>query len=355
MLVKDAMRYFILLSLLPALLLGGCVASSPDLSSPASLSGKANYGGEPVAGVRISAYPADSHSLGEVAPYRTPPTAGDGRFALPLPPGDYYLLADGEGLFTYYGRNPVTVSGEAPLEVNLGMVQTHGALPEGEPLIETGVLGRVAVDGEPQAGAMIFVYTDLGSHLKGMGYAMGGPTDEGGLFEVALPPGTYYLLARLRQGAGRLGPLKAGDLIGYLPGNPVRVAQGEVTRVALPLLEVPQKVDQAKDRLFGRTAIHGVIVDAGGNPVSGVRAVLYDNPQMLNRPLFVSRPSDPDGRFVLSFPHGGTYYLAARNTLGGAPGPGDLFGTYDESPDHALEVREGEVLEGVRVVVEEMW
>jgi hypothetical protein len=188
-----------------------------------------------------------------------------------------------------------------------------------------------------------------------MGYQMAGPTDEAGFFEAELPPGTYYLLARKRRGAEGTGPLRAGDFIGYWPGNPLTIREGKPVRVTLPVLEVPEKVEAMADSLFGQTGIQGRILDQEGRPVPGARAVLYADPRMLDRPLYVSRPTGDDGAFVLSFPHGGTYYLAARNTLGGAPGPGELYGTYDAAPDHSLSLVTGEVRQGVDIVVEEMW
>jgi hypothetical protein len=76
---------------------------------------------------------------------------------------------------------------------------------------------------------------------------------------------------------------------------------------------------------------------------------------MLNRPLYVSQPTGADGRFQLSFPVGGTYYLAARNTLGGTPTPGDLYGRYQGTGGPAIKVETGQAIENLQVVVEEVW
>lgn len=304
---------------------------------------------------QINAYPAEVLSLQGDAPFQAH-TVADGTFSFLLPPGDYYLLARGERSFAYYGRNPVTVSetGLTDLNVELVSAQVDTTLPV-DPFPTTGVAGIVSRDGGPVAGAMVFVYTDLSSQLKGMGYQIVGPTDADGYFEAELPAGTYYLIARQRQGAQQLGPLRAGDLYGYLADNPLVVKADAVAEVGIAMLEVPDKVDRYADRMFGETALRGQVVDVAGKPVAGVRAVLYDNAQMLNRPSFVSQPTTVDGDFVLSFPHGGTYYLAARNTLGGAPGPGDLYGTYDVTPDHSLSLETGQALTDIKVIVEEMW
>lgn len=152
-----------------------------------------------------------------------------------------------------------------------------------------------------------------------------------------------------------MGPLRAGDYSGYAPDNPVRVSSGRVSLLAIPVLEVPEKIDLRSSSLFGSTSLRGQVLNQAGEPVAGVRALLYSEAQMLNRPGYVSQPTDASGHFVLSFPHGGTYYLAVRQQLGGAPAPGELYGTYDGTPDHSLQIETGEQKEGVIVRVEEMW
>ncbi|NIP56431.1 MAG: hypothetical protein GWN13_08240 [Phycisphaerae bacterium] len=151
------------------------------------------------------------------------------------------------------------------------------------------------------------------------------------------------------------GPLRAGDFFGYLPNNPLVVEENKVSSVHIPVIEVPEKVDRYAASLFGNTRIMGRILDAHGQPVSGLQALLYDDPMMLNRPLYVSQPTSEDGTFVLSFPDGGVYYLAARNELGGTPAPGELYGRYQGSADHSIRIRTGKVLEGIEIKVEEVF
>ena len=340
--------------LLSLFLLAGCLPGVPQQTG-APVSGKVSDHRQPVAGVRVEAFPVSRGALSGRPPFLSELSGSDGHFHLGLPPGSYYLLARGEGRFAYYGRNPVTVPATGLSEVNIGLVPTAPAPRVGTPFIDGGVVGRILHDGKPLAGAIVYLYTDLTSDLKGMGYAMGGPSDADGYFEVGVPPGTYYLVARHRQGAASVGPLRAGDFMGYYPGNPIKVGEAAVVPVTVPTLVVPAKVDQLQASLFGRTSIQGRILDRHGAPVAGARAVLYDDPQMLNRPRFVSAPTGADGAYVLSFPKGGTYYLGARNTLGGAPAPGDLYGTWDGNPDHSLQVKEGAALTGIDITVEEMW
>ncbi|TYO96372.1 hypothetical protein EDC39_11478 [Geothermobacter ehrlichii] len=345
-------RFWLSLVLLP--LLAACVG----LGGPRrpNLAGRTMLDGQPVAGIRVFAYPRAATTLAGAAPYVSVPSDADGRFGLQLPPGRYFLLARGKNLFTYYGRNPVTI-GETPVtDLNLGLVRSEqraADLPQ--PFVDHGVQVQLLADGRPLPDATLYVYLDLTSDLKGMGYVMAGPSDAEGLVEASLPAGTYYLLARKRANGQQVGPLGAGDWIGYWPGNPLRLGEGKVRRLVIPMFRVPEKSVRQMKLTAGCTLLAGTIRDASGKPVAGVRAVLYSDAQMLNRPDLVSEPTGADGRWQLLLPAGGTYYLGARNTLGGAPGPGDLYGTYNGSDDHSVRLKTGETLRGLQIVVEEMW
>ena len=331
------------------------MALSPLSAYPAILTGKVAVDGAGTAGVRVVAYPLKVLALTGEAPFASPATGADGLFALDLPPGAYYLLASGNGWFSYYGRNPLTVPAEGLADINLPLVPAATAPPEMAATIAGGIAGRVLHNGKPVTNAVVFVYPDLSAQFKGFGLGMSAPTDEQGGFELALPAGSYYLLARVRHGSAMAGPLQAGDLFGYLPANPVTVAAGSVTKVALPVITVPEKVSRHAASMFGQTRISGRIVDRDGKPLAGLQALLYADDAMLNRPLYVSLPTGTDGLFQLSFPNGGTFYLAARNTLGGTPAPGELYGRYQGADGSALKVETGQSLEGFQVVVEKVW
>jgi hypothetical protein len=202
---------------------------------------------------------------------------------------------------------------------------------------------------------MVAVYPDLSSQLKGLGLGMSAPTDAQGYFELSLGSGTYYLVVRVRQNGQMAGPLKAGDLFGYLPGNPLVADEGELARVHIPLIEVPEKVERHAASLFGNTLVSGRVLDKDRRPVAGLQVLLYDDAMMLNRPLYVSQKTAADGSYQLSFPRGGHYYLAARNELGGTPAPGELYGRYQGSPDHSIKIETGKTLTDVEIVVNEVY
>lgn len=341
--------------LIKALLLIPVLLSFAVSIPAATLKGKTMVDAESVAGIEVMAYPLTVLDFNSAAPYKVGPTAGDGQFEFELPKGQYYLVAQGDNLFNYYGRNPVSVSKEGLKNINLLMVPNSLPGPDNEPGIQTGVMGTVSANGQPVQNAFVMIYPDLSSQLKGMGLGMSAPTDDKGFFEVPLPAGTYYLVVRVRKSGMMAGPLRAGDLFGYLPTNPLVLKDGKVEKVQIPVITVPEKVERHAKTLFGNTRITGQIVDSRGVSVAGVLAMLYDNSMMLNRPLYVSQKTGPDGIFVLSFPKGGIYYLAARNELGGTPAPGELYGRYQGSPDHSVRIRSGKLIEGVEIRVEEVY
>ncbi len=341
-------RSFLLLSILLLL-------ASVSYAGLTPVSGKVAVNSNGKSGIKISAWPLASTSFTGTAPYISAPSAADGSFSLEVNPGEYYFIAEGESYFGYYGRNPVNVakSGFSELKLNLSLKKPQ--LPEGEPFVETGAFGQASLNGKPLSGVVLAVYTDLNTQLKGMGFGMSVPSDGRGYFEVPLGAGTYFLVARKRNNGQYSGPLRAGDFFGYYAGNPLVLKAGEIARIGIDMVEVPQKIERLAATMFGQTSVQGRVLNAVGSPVAGVRVLLYSDSMMLNRPLYVSQPSNAKGEYVLSFPKGGTYFLAARNKLGGAPGPGELYGRYTGSQDSSVRIRTGKSLSGIDMLVEEMW
>ena len=324
-------------------------------SLAALIKGKATVNGGAVADVEVTAYPAELLTFEALPAHASSATTADGLFSLELPVGRYYLFAKGEHLAAYYGRNPITVPEEGLEEVNLLMTPDNLPAPAERTPLGTGIVGTVSLDGQPVQNAIVMIYPDLSSQLKGMGLGTASPTDQQGYFEAPIPSGTYYLVVRVRQSGQMAGPLKAGDLFGYLPGNPLAIKDGAVASVHIPLIEVPEKVDLHAADMFGNTLVKGQILDPKGQPVADIQVLLYDDPMMLNRPLYVSQRTGADGRYQLSFPKGGRYYLAARNELGGTPAPGELYGRYQGAPDHSIRIKTGQVLEGLEIIVDEVY
>ena len=304
----------------------------------------------------------------DLPPVALQETDAEGTARFLLPPGRYFLLArwnrGGDpsaasipgDRFVYYGGNPVHVAAGTPMEFFLELEEVlepppiTGDEPEG-----TGVAGLVMESNVPLEGAHVFAYTRTDSGFRDPGFAASAPTGTEGRFFLSLPPGTYYLLVRKRASGGMAGPLRRGDSFGYYPGNPVSVAPGLVTRVAIPATHLKlRNVPPYSPKYPASSFIEGRILDRNGNPRKGVHAALYDNPELLNRPLFLSETTGEDGRYRLPVPVPGRYYLGARSGYGGMPGPGDSFGRYEETADHSIDVQAGRHLSGIDIVVYEV-
>ena len=52
---------------------------------------------------------------------------------------------------------------------------------------------------------------------------------------------------------------------------------------------------------------------------------------------------------------GGRYYAAGRSVIGRPPETGELMGYYDGTEDHSLELKVGDRVDGVGIVVQEVW
>ncbi len=323
-------------------------------------------------------------------------TDGEGNAAFVLGPGRYFLVAEWRGdgdyarpvapgdRFAYFGGNPVSIGAAggpaagalpsagftAPLAPGFGPPPARPVrefllsleefdAPRPGPAAEgalAGVAGFVLSGGAPVAGAFVSAYLKPDGGFRDMGFAASAPTAGDGTYVLDLPPGRYYLVARKRAAGGLAGPMRKGDFFGYYAGNPVTVAPGRLSRADIPVTAIRlRNVPFYSGEAAAAAYIEGRIVGRDGKPRAGVYAALYANPELLNRPLFLSDVTGADGRYRLAVPVAGTYFLGARTGYGGSPAPGDLYGRYEGNAAHSVTVRDGDRLTGVDIAVEEVW
>lgn len=333
-----------------------------SLAAPKGMvKGRVMHGGDPVAGVNVYAY-AHPDGLFVNEPSATPEVSDEaGYFTMELPKGNHYIAALKKGagskgslepgdMYSFYGGNPVAIDIARPVDITLNMV-VKGPAVEGRDTggEHGGVDGVVTFEGKPLDGVTLYVYLDDKDSFRGMGYYMSPPTGVDGAFHLKMSEGTYYVLARKRMKGGVAGPLKEGDYFGWLDINPVVVHKGVMEQAELPMV---RKVERAEPGGQGKTLVTGVIKDAEGNPVPFVYACLYKNPEMMDRPAFLSAPTGPDGSFKVELPLGGTFYLAARDKIGGPVEPGQMYGKYNGNPEHSVVVDTGGTVDGLEIKVE---
>ncbi len=175
-------------------------------------------------------------------------------------------------------------------------------------------------------------------------------TDSG--FKAELPAGNHYLWAFKRLFSEKTSPLQDGDYA--YPGvnekgeaNEYVIKSGEILNIGT----VSDAVLYKKTDQVIRTGIAGVIRDSQGKPVEGVNIFVFVDDSLTKKPVFFSKKTGNDGKYLVSVPPG-TYYLRARSNLrGGRPDVGQLLGTYGGDIASGVTVRDGEIKKEVNIIV----
>ncbi len=348
------------------LLLAGCQSSGSVMGTavgavgtdtgPIAIDGLVSRNGRGVSGATVELYTLDQFITpsDKQEPAATTTSGDAGRFILKTPPGKYLLVArstngvsDGSGGgFAFFGRNPVRAHYNQR-GVSLPLAPVHPvAVSSGVEAIS----GQILMDGAPVEGANVYVYLRADKGFRGPPYVKSMPTGPDGSFEIALEPGRYFLAARLRQGSRQTGPLVSGDLFGIHPSLPLALREGEHLTADFEVVKIPPQ--EKMSRYLTRFAtLTGVVTDSGGTPAAGFRPCLYDNPRMLNEPLEVGEPTGPDGLFTLATTREGTFYLGARQRLGGPPRSGEMIGFAKSAPRTGFKLTQGDTTDGITILI----
>jgi hypothetical protein len=107
----------------------------------------------------------------------------------------------------------------------------------------------------------------------------------------------------------------------------VTVAAGEVREIRIETITRLSMLEDDPDAPF--VGVRGRIVDAAGMPVARLHVFAYRQAEMTGMPEFFSAPTGSDGRFDLSLPEGGPFYLLARQEFGGPASENELYGRHD--------------------------
>jgi len=229
--------------------------------------------------------------------------------------------------------------------------------------VTAGIAGKIVFEGKPLPGARVHVFRDAASSFKGKGFAASKPVGADGVFSIPLPPGSYYLVAKMGRpsATGAEPPLTVdaegchcpfsispdtdvdppvGGFFGYFGANPITVQEGRFTeRTVQVVRRAPFTIET--DRPGNNAVIEGALTGPAG-PVSGGTVYLYTDAsrQFRGPDLFGPQGAVPGGtgergEFSAEVPPG-TYYLVAAKRQGGALlGPlqlGDLQGYFDGNP-----------------------
>lgn len=219
---------------------------------------------------------------------------------------------------------------------------------------KTGIRGRVVLkeNNKPLAGSYVNIYPDAISNLLGPSQFISTPTDEQGFYQLEVPPGIYYVVARKRMSGQATGPLAPGDYYSEHQRLITKVKSGKFVDIELPVAIM--KAPMFFKRMVGEqtdTGISGVLVDQEGKPVMGGFAMAYSDREMKRLPDYASTLSDEQGRFTIYLPQGGSYYLAARIHAWDMPSPGEPYGKYGDDSPILIDVASGDFVKDLQVVM----
>ncbi len=343
-----------------SLLLFSLIILSCNKNDSYELKGKVVYNQKPLFDAEIQVFLKQEKEK-ETPPIKVVASDEKGEFSITLPKGRYYLVArkkyeeqgEVDMLFGNYPDNPVileknTVLKEWQLQSKKEKL-TYSKL--------SGIKGNVAGFNNYR-NVRVYVYKTDDTGLKGPDYITKAKIDQKGFFTIDLPEGDYFIVVRERKNSTS-GLLKEGDLTGEYKQNPVNVKNNnyiDIGKIDIKLVD-KNKVNEINEKGVikkGVAELSGTVIDQKGSPVKNVYVLLYDNPEMVGRPVMISTPTKVDGKFTVSIINPGKYYVGARSKIGGPAEPGELIGTYIGSADKSIKIDKDSKIK-IKIEVHEVW
>lgn len=194
----------------------------------------------------------------------------------------------------------------------------------------TGVRGRAAIRGVVEPGIVVMAFRDFDAGLASVPAGRSEGTNAEGIYSLALPPGSYHMVAF--QADGRpLDAIREGDLFCYYGGNPVRVEAGRPTNVGFNMVRLGKDPDPGVP-----AGVAGTVLDEEGKPLAGAVVYFYKSASdgFKGMPGFFARAGD-DGTFRARVRKGTFFVVVRKRDSGDLFGPtaiGDHFGYYHANP-----------------------
>ncbi len=183
---------------------------------------------------------------------------------------------------------------------------TSLALENGE---FTGLVRGVSQN--PVAKVQVYIYDN--ENIRRPADYISPPTDTSGEFKITLPPGHYWVVARLRQGEQKFGPLFPGD---KHSGSPLEidVMPGEQVEEEFVIADLKETSQLSVKHDTSFIKVEGVLQTKEGEPVEN--GYVFANRQSAAKkiPDYVGEWTDKSGKFTLFLPEG-TYFFAMATTF----------------------------------------
>lgn len=362
-----------MMNLIGLLMLALLFTMSANAASETTVEGRVITASGPFKGAKVYAYASYGDIRGGGPALASSECDERGAYGLKLPKGYYYLVArgtkEGKTFFAYHGSNPIKVDPTENEWITLLASEVkQPVVTEGE----TALTGIVTYKGKPLRDGDVTLYKP-DTKFKGPGVKME-PVADDGTFRSIVPIGSYVVIAKKRTGTKGNRPLKKGELFCYYPLNPVEIRENMATRIEVPCYpkddrdsfveETPIKPASFKtiDTLTASitNGIRGRITGQDGTPAKRILVLAFRalKPDFLTH--YLSRGADywtesgVDGTFLIPVETSGDYYIVARETLGGIPQPGELYGLFNGNSRHAVTYKKGNVLDNINITVTSM-
>ncbi len=292
----------------------------------------------PVEGAEVRAFATVAEGLWTDAHVAAAATDGNGRFALSVPPGRYFVVGRAESpagvLFAFPGKNPVVAALGETTEIGLpSVVAPPGAVAAAAAGGRSSIVVRTTVEGAPAAGVTVQAQRPGAADFRGPGDASA-VTGEAGTATLFLLPGKYLLAAKKRTAGAALGMVDEGGLFGVYPYSPVELLPESAVTVEIPLFEKRGWVggadappaaagEGASPAGAGGGGIVSGTATLGGRPAEGYIVFFYRPPETIGRPAARSSVISASGAFEASLPVSGEYLAFLRKSVPGVPGGAD--------------------------------
>ncbi|OGW32199.1 MAG: hypothetical protein A2X59_10130 [Nitrospirae bacterium GWC2_42_7] len=177
---------------------------------------------------------------------------------------------------------------------------------------ETAALkGRVTdIKGSPAEGAELFIYDS--TRIRRPADFISPKTDKEGRFQVYLPAGKYWVVARVRS-SGEYGPLMPGDKHSGEPLD-IELIPGKDAEYDFVVSDIRETARQKQKIRQDYIKVTGRIVDEKGVPVKIAYAFAYKSKVSSQFPDYISSWIDEKGIYSLYLP-AGKYYVGADRSF----------------------------------------
>ena len=201
---------------------------------------------------------------------------------------------------------------------------------------ETGLGGKLIFENRPIAAVSVEIYLKSGKDRSTLPF-MTTATDAQGAYQVKLPAGHYFVIAKMRQ---TLDDGRTRMLMAECPANPIVVEEKQ--QRTIPTFSLREMGRDGALVALPETGVRGRLLSAG-QPVTGATVYVYteDASGLMGPSYGESVQSDASGQFQVDLP-AGRFFFAARKRSGGSrmgePDAGDLNAVY---PNNPIEVKAG--------------